>query len=219
LISANYRGYSRDEGGGIGATPLPSEPIKLSDILHSQLWRHLRNFSAYHFQSTMFQPVGGMDMIGKAFARKVGDLIRYNAKVTRIQQNDSGVTVRYVDSRSPETPQLAKGDWCVCHITLSILSQIQIDVGPRMKAAIDAVPYAPAVKIGLQFKRRFWEEDEAIYGGISYTDLPIQTLAYPNADLNRNGPGVLLGAYVVGGANSFEFTSLHPAERIARAVE
>ena len=29
-----------------------------------------------------------------------------------------------------------------------------------MKAAIDAVPYASVVKIGLQFKRRFWEEDE-----------------------------------------------------------
>jgi monoamine oxidase len=158
-------------------------------------------------------------MIGKAFAREVGDLIRYNAKVTRIQQNDSGVTVSYVDSRTPDTPQLAQADWCVCTIPLSILSQIQIDVGPRMKAAIDAVPYASSVKIGLQFKRRFWEEDEAIYGGISYTDLPIQQIAYPNADLNRNGPGVLLGAYVVGGANSFEFTSLHPAERIARAVE
>jgi monoamine oxidase len=133
LISANVRGFARDEGGGLGAAPLPSEPIKLPDILRSQLWRHLRNFSAYHFQTTMFQPVGGMDMIGKAFAREVGDLIRYNAKVTRIQQNDSGVTVSYVDSRSPDTPQLAKADWCVCTIPLSILSQIQIDVGPRMK--------------------------------------------------------------------------------------
>jgi monoamine oxidase len=219
LISANYRGYSRDEGGGIGATPLPSEPIKLSDILHSQLWRHLRNFSAYHFQSTMFQPVGGMDMIGKAFARKVGDLIRYNAKVTRIQQNDSGVTVRYVDSRSPETPQLAKADWCVCTIPLSILSQIQIDVGPRMKSAIDAVPYASSVKIGLQFKRRFWEEDEAIYGGISYTDLPIRQISYPSMGFNRSGRGVLLGAYVFEGASAYEFTSMAPSERVARAVE
>ena len=43
----------------------------------------------------MFQPVGGMDMIGKAFAKEVGDLIRYDAKVTRIQQDDSGVTVSY----------------------------------------------------------------------------------------------------------------------------
>ena len=52
----------------------------------------------------------------------------------------------------------------------SVLGQIQIDVGARAKAAIDAVPYASAVKVGLQFKRRFWEEDEVIYGGISYTD-------------------------------------------------
>jgi monoamine oxidase len=167
----------------------------------------------------MFQPVGGMDMIGKAFAREVGDLIRYNAKVTRIQQNDSGVTVSYVDSRTPDTPQLAQADWCVCTIPLSILSQIQTDVGPRMKAAIDAVPYASSVKIGLQFKRRFWEEDEAIYGGISYTDLPIRQIAYPNTGFNAKGRGVLLGAYLFEGANAYEFTSLAPAERVARAVE
>lgn len=48
-----------------------------------------------------------------------------------------------------------------------------------MQAAIDAVPYAGSVKVGLQFKRCFWEEDEAIYGGITYTDLPIRQIAYP----------------------------------------
>ena len=73
----------------------------------------------------MFQPVGGMDMIGKAFAKEVGDLIRYNAKVTRIQQNDGGVTVSYVDTaRSVRRRRQAKADWCVCTIPLSILSQI-----------------------------------------------------------------------------------------------
>ena len=53
----------------------------------------------------MFQPVGGMDMIGKAFAREVGDLIQYDAKVIRIQQDDGGVTVSYVNSKTPATPQ------------------------------------------------------------------------------------------------------------------
>jgi monoamine oxidase len=42
----------------------------------------LQNFALHEFQTTMFQPVGGMDMIGKAFAKAVGDLIRYDAKVT-----------------------------------------------------------------------------------------------------------------------------------------
>jgi monoamine oxidase len=219
LISADYRGYAKSPSGGLGAAPVAGQPIGMPDILQSQLWRYLRNFALYEFQTTMFQPVGGMDMIGKAFAREVGDLIRYDAKVTRIQQNDGGVTVSYVDSKAPGTPQLAKADWCVCTIPLSILNQIQIDAGPRMKAAIDAVPYSSSVKIGLQFKRRFWEEDEAIYGGISYTDLPIRQISYPSNDYNRSGRGVLLGAYVYGGANSYELTSMAPSDRVARAVE
>jgi len=88
-----------------------------------------------------------------------------------------------------------------------------------MKAAIDAVPYAAAVKIGLQFKRRFWEQDEAIYGGISYTDLPIRQIAYPNTGFNSSGKGVLLGGYLYEGANAYEFTAMPPSERVARAVE
>ncbi len=219
LISADVRGYAKDPGGGLGAAPVPGEPIALSDILKSRIWRYLQNFALHEFQTTMFQPVGGMDMIGKAFAREVRGLIRYDAKVTRIQQDGGGVTVTFTDAKDPAMPLQAKADWCVCTIPLSILSQLQIDVGPRMKAAIDAVPYASAVKVGLQFKRRFWEEDEAIYGGISYTDLPIRQIAYPNTGFNAGGRGVLLGAYLYEGANAYEFTSLAPAERVARAVE
>jgi monoamine oxidase len=219
LISAEFRGFAKDPGGGLGAAPKPGEPIALSDILKSRMWRYLQNFALHEFQTTMFQPVGGMDMIGKAFAREIGDLIRYDAKVTQIQQDGSGVTVTYLDTKNPAAPLQAKADWCVCTIPLSILSQLPLEVGARMKAAIDAVPYVSSVKIGLQFKRRFWEEDEAIYGGISYTDLPIRQIAYPNTGFNRSGRGVLLGAYLFEGANAYEFTSLAPAERVARAVE
>jgi monoamine oxidase len=218
LISGEYRGYAKPAGGGLDAEPVPGETIALSDILKSRLWRYLQTFSLHTFQTTMFQPVGGMDMIGKAFGRELGDLIRYDSKVTRIAQGEDGVTVSYVDAADPAAVQVAKADWCVCTIPLSILSQIPTDVGTRMKAAIDAVPYLSAIKIGLQFKRRFWEEDEAIYGGISYTDLPIRQIAYPNSGFNRTGRGVLLGAYIIEGSNSYEFTSMTPAERVARAV-
>jgi monoamine oxidase len=218
LISARVRGYAKSPGGGLGAAPIAGEPINLSDILKSQLWRYLQSFAVLELQTTMFQPVGGMDMIGKAFAREVDDLIRYDAEVRRIQQDENGVTVTYVDAKAPAIAHLVKADWCICTIPLSILNQIPIDVDVRMKAAIGAVLYASAVKVGLQFKRRFWEEDEAIYGGISYTDLPIRQIAYPNSDFNRGGRGVLLGAYFLEGSNSFEFTSMPPAERVARTV-
>jgi monoamine oxidase len=127
--------------------------------------------------------------------------------------------VTTTDVKDPAVVKRERADWCVCTIPLSILSQIEIDVGPRMKAAIDTVPYASAVKVGLQFKRRFWEEDEAIYGGISYTDLPIGQIGYPSTGFNRSGRGVLLGAYQIEVSNSYEFSALAPSERVARAVE
>jgi len=219
LLTADFRGHAKGPGGGLSAAPVAGETIGLSEILKSRLWRYLQNFSAHLFQTTMFEPAGGMDMIGKAFARQLGNIIHYDAKVTRIAQDGSGVTVSYVDRKDPAAVQTAKADWCVCTIPLSILSQIPLSVGPRMKAAIDAVPYASAVKIGLQFKRRFWEEDDAIYGGISFTDLPIRQIAYPSSDLNRRGRGVLLGAYIFEGAGAYEFAAMPPADRVARAVE
>jgi monoamine oxidase len=48
-----------------------------------------------------------------------------------------------------------RADWCVCTIPLSILSQLDLSASAPMAAAINAVPYVPATKVGLQMKRRF----------------------------------------------------------------
>jgi monoamine oxidase len=93
-----------------------------------------------------------------------------------------------------------------------------MNVNPAMTAAIAAVPYASAVKVGLQFKRRFWEDDEHIYGGITYTDLPIANIGYPNTGYHSGGKGVLLGAYIWG-LDAMEFTSMTPAQRVQKAVD
>ncbi len=219
LLTAEFRGYEKDPGGGLGAAPVPGKPIALTDILSSGLWDGLANFALYEFQTTMFEPVGGMGRIGDAFAKEVGDLITYHAKVTKIEQGEKGVTVTYEDTQKPGSAQQASADWCVCTIPLTILSQIDIDVSPEMQAAIQAVPYASSVKVGLQMKRRFWEEDELIFGGVSYTDLPITQISYPSTDFNTKGKGVLLGCYTWNGPNSFEFTAMDPQERVRRAVE
>ena len=57
----------------------------------------MQNFSLYDFQTTMFQPVGGMGRIGEAFARQIPNVIRYGAKVTAIQQDEHGVAVAFED--------------------------------------------------------------------------------------------------------------------------
>ncbi len=215
--SSATRGYDRDPGGGLGGKPVPSQPLSPQDVLRSQLWQTLFISNLYEFQTTLFQPVGGMGRIGEAFGKKLDGLIQYNAKVTRIAQDEHGVTAHYEDSRHPGTTREARADWCICTIPLSILSQIPMNVGEAMTAAIAAVPYAASTKIGLQFKRRFWEQDEHIYGGITYTDLPIFNISYPSSGFFDGGPGVLLGAYNWGPA-AFQFSALSPADRVKEAV-
>jgi monoamine oxidase len=186
--------------------------------MQSMLWRAIAAGHVYEFQSTIFQPVGGMGMIGKAFGRELGDLIRYNAKVTDIKQDERGVTVAYRDAKAGGPVKTAQAQYCICTIPASILSQIPMTVGAPMKSAIDALYYDSAVKVGLQFKRRFWEQDESIYGGISFTDMPNALIGYPNTRFFDDGPGVLLGAYTFG-ANSFQYAAMSPEERIKKTVE
>jgi len=216
--SSERRGYEKNPGGGLSARPIPSKPIALHDILDSGLWSGVANGDGLAMQTALFQPAGGMGRIGEAFGKELGPLVRYNAKVTDIHQDDRGVTVTFTDVRSPAAPQTARADWCLCTIPLPILAQISMNVGQDMASAISAVPYTSAIKAGLQFKRRFWEEDEKIYGGITYTDLPINNIGYPNSGFQSGGKGVLLGAYIWG-LKAMEFTAMTPPERVQKVVD
>jgi monoamine oxidase len=217
--TSERRGFDRDPGGGLSGRPAFSDPVALSDLLHSGLWSVLQFGDAYDFQTTMFQPVGGMGQVGQAFGRELGSLIRYNAKIVEIHQDNKGVAATFEDLDAGSTRQTLRADWCVCTIPLSILGQIPMNVGGPMAQAIAAVPYVTGLKVGLQFKRRFWEEDEQIYGGVTYTDLPIGQISYPSSRYFDSGKGVLLGAYIWDQINSMDFSSMSPAERVAKAVE
>ncbi len=217
--TSSRRGYSVLPGGGLMPNSQPSKPLPLSDILQSGVWSDIyANYTLYEHHPTMFQPVGGMGKIGDAFTRECRDMIEFNAKVTKINQDETGVTVEYVDSNSPDgAVRTARADWCVCNIPLSVLTQIDINVSKPLKQAMASVPYDTSYKVGLEFKRRFWEEDEWIYGGITYTDLPITQIAYPSQNMFSDGSGVLLGAYGFG-ATSYKFNALTPQERINVAL-
>ena len=154
-------------------------------------------------------------MIAKGFEEQVGELITYNAKVTRIRHEGDQVTASWISADSGSNEQTETADYCICTIPFSVLSQIDHDFSPRMSKIIDSMPYASAFKAGIEFKRRFWEEDEHIYGGISYTNLPITLISYPPYNMFSDGPGVLLAAYPWG-AYAYQFNALSPEERTTR---
>jgi monoamine oxidase len=217
LKVSGQRGYDQAPGGGVGGAPTPSKVNGLTDVLSSQVWTQMGFYFGYVMQTTMFQPKGGMDMIGKGFARQLGQMIRYNSKVTKVAQGDKGVTASWVDTKTGQTGE-AKADWCVCTIPLPVLSQLDMQVGPKMQAAIKAVPYNGQVKMGLEMRSRFWEEKYSIYGGHSFTDQAIGLISYPNYNFFKDGPAVLLGAFA-NGAGAFQLTGMTPEQRIEAALE
>ncbi len=217
-LASDRRGWSKPPGAGPDGAPVPSDLLPRADVMKSGLWQYLAFNMSGDVQTTMFQPVGGMDMIGRAFARQVNDLVTHNVRVSSIQQDADGVTVTYSDNGFGGAVTQVHADYCVCTIPLSVLSQLDVQVSEPMKAAISAVPYHSSVKVGLEFKRRFWEQDEQIYGGISFTDQPISVMSYPSTGYFSGGPAVMLGGYMFGAA-AYDFAGMTPEERVQAALE
>ena len=217
LGTSGYRGYDKQPGGGADAAPVASDLYDPSQVIQSQLWRSLAQHESLEHWAPMFQPVGGMDAIAQGFEREVGDLITYNAKVVSLQQDDSGVTVIWEDTAGGGT-QTSTADYCVCTIPFSILGQIDHNLSAGLSNVIGSMFYNGSTKVGLEFKRRFWEQDEQIYGGISYTDQAITQISYPSTGYQSDGPAVLLGGYTWRGADTFKFNAMQPAERIEWAL-
>jgi monoamine oxidase len=214
-----YRGSSRrgfvTPPGAAGQAAGIGHPYDLSALLQSRLWRYLGAAWSYNQQMTMLAPVHGMDMIVRGFEQHVGHLIQFGAEVRAIRRTPQGVRILYWDQPHRQLQEVT-GTFCICTIPLSVLASIPGDYLPGMKNAIDNVSYATATRVGLQFNKRFWEEDENIYGGITWTNQIIQQILYPFIGLGQE-KGVLLAAYPFG-TNSFELSSLWPADLLRRTL-
>ncbi|MCC9166493.1 flavin monoamine oxidase family protein [Pontibacter harenae] len=187
------RGYLEAPGAGnkVGSV---ADPHKLADIIQSGLldpdFYNVAEYT-YELQMTMFQAVGGMDKIAQALEKQVGKSIKFGAEVTEVQNQPEGVKIIYKDKKG--TQELT-GDLCVCTLPLPVLSNINHNFSSDVSRAIDFVPYIQTGKIGLQFKRRFWEEDEHIFGGITHTNNELTQIFYPSNDY-LSKKGALIGYY------------------------
>jgi monoamine oxidase len=169
--------------------------------------------SEYAVQPTMFQVVGGTDRLADALAKRV-PRVRYAAHVRALRQASDGVSIAYTDAGGVHTTH---AEFCVCTLPLPIVASLEGDLSSDLRQAAAAVPYAAAGKIGLQFKRRFWEEDDGIFGGISRTDQPITQIVYPSVGF-LSARGLVIG-YYHNGAPAEAMGARPHAERLAAAVE
>jgi monoamine oxidase len=189
------RGFKTNPGAGMApGAGEASDPLGFRDLLASKVGKVYSAVQDFPMQNTMFQPVGGMDQIARAFEKQVKRQIRYNTEVQTLRQDAGKVTVTVKDKASGKVSSIS-ADYCLCTIPLSVLRMIDTDFSPRFKDAVKAVTYMPVGKIGLQMGRRFWEEDDQIYGGHVVTDIKgINTISVPSSNWQKK-KGVLLGYY------------------------
>jgi monoamine oxidase len=181
------RVYKKNDARG------PGDPHDFQALLQSGFGNRIRSVLTGTGQAPMFQPIGGMDQLPMGFQRKLGDKITLGAEIVSIRQTSTDVRVGYKNTKTGEVREVV-ADYCISCLPLTILSTLDVNLAPETLAAAKATPYSPSAKIGLQMKRRFWEEDDRIFGGHLYSNLPFGNFAYPS-----NGyfgeKGVLLGFY------------------------
>jgi monoamine oxidase len=178
----------------------PGTPYQFSALLQSGFGNRLRSIPPRDGTTAapMFHPVGGMDQFAKAFERALGrNRITFNADVQSVHQDDAGVKVVFANTRGGQKTEVT-ADYVVICMPLSVLAGVDVNLSPEMMQAVRATTYSNSAKMGLAMKRRFWEEDDQIFGGHLYSNLPLGEFSYPSHDYFSR-KGVLLGLYTNGG--------------------
>ena len=157
-----------------------------------------------------------MDAIVSAFAGRIGDLVRYECIVEQIRCEDHGVRIIY---RGPDGAERAvRADYAVRTNPAPVLKDIPNNFSPETQAAIESRDFVEAVKVTFRARRWFWEDDLAIFGGISWTDSDITKFWYPCNGYHRP-KGVLVGAKIWRSGPGRRYSAMSGPERLRAALE
>jgi monoamine oxidase len=160
---------------------------------------------------------GGMDLLPRAFLPELAASIRFGARMFAFDQSDSAVRIHFqtpTGGRYSET-----GDFAIITAPFPVLRHVEAikPLSPAMQRAIRQLRYDASAKILMQFRRRFWEDDDGIFGGGSVTDLPIRAVYYPDHH-RETGRGILLASYTWN-EDAQRWGSLSPSDRVTQALE
>jgi monoamine oxidase len=169
-----------------------------------------------HAFTDMFQIEGGMDRLPQAFLPSVGKHIRFGCSLCAIDQSADNVTLYY---NSGAGKQQIIADYAIITIPFSVLRHTQVlkPFSREKQRAIRQLHYDASAKIFFQCRRRFWEEDDGIFGGGSTTDLAVRNIYYPEHG-RETGRGILVASYTWAD-DAQRWGSLPLADRLRDALE
>lgn len=159
---------------------------------------------------------GGMDNLPRAFLPTLSSHIRFGAKMIAIDQGPDSVTIHYQTLAGREQ---ATGDYAILAVPFPVLRHVEMlpPFSNTKQRAIRQLHYDASAKILFQCRRRFWEDDDGIFGGSTITDLPVRNIYYPEHG-RETGRGVLLASYTWA-EDAQRWGSLDRTDRLVQAIE
>lgn len=219
-IVAQYDGYSTREfleerGWSESAIELFGLVWNQEALMNSCFLELLRE-EVGNYYTDMVRVDGGSDQLPDAYLPALRTRIRFGARMTAIDQSDRDVTVHFETAAGRSS---VTGDYAIVTVPFPVLRHIEAlkPFSHAKRRAIRQLRYDASAKIFFQCRRRFWEEDDGIYGGGSVTDLPIRNVYYPEGG-RATGRGVLLASYTWS-EDAQRWGSLPPGDRIEQAIE
>ena len=178
-----YKGSTRsgykDYPGAADEVGVAHDPLTLKALLDQDMWGNVLSEEGITQQATMFQPVGGIDMTGRAIAKALGPTVKLMSEVTQLRKVGNGVKVVYKERKTGKEHEVL-ADYCVSTIALHLLSKIPNDLSKDIQDGIAQVTGGgEGMKIGYE-SVRFWETDFQLYGGLSFSKSPRATLWTPS---------------------------------------
>jgi monoamine oxidase len=197
------RGASRD---AVKLMTVGADPAQVSALYV------IRQYALLRSSTQRYKIAGGMDRLPTAMARALGDIVRYNAPVVRVERRASGFRVDYREGSAVRSTIAARIIFAVPGGTMR-----QIEVRPGLSAAkqraFDRLSYYPAVRFMLQAKRRFWQS--AGLSGSARTDRATETW---DATFDLPGSRGILGA-TTGGELDRRLQGMTPEASVAFGVD
>jgi monoamine oxidase len=177
--------------------------MDMKTLLDENFWTGLLFTDEWAQSATMMQPVGGMDKIPYAFAKALGDVVKYNSPVKSFKRTATGVLVTYTQGGAEKNIEAA---YCVIALPFEILKKIDNDLSMQCKVAVNDSTASGYYKISWE-GRRFWEQDFNIYGGLSWVSQGPGPLWYPSANLMAE-TGILVAGYSESQVEPFQSMTL-----------
>lgn len=223
LLLQQFQRFTKAQSGRAMGTPgspgVTGQPalIALQQLLRSRFWKATSYQQLDQFQQpTLLQPVGGMDKIVTGFETALASEIKKQCTVRQIENRKDGVVVSWWDATSNRQESM-KADYCIASIPAPLFAGIKTNFSAAYREALRSVRFSKGAKLGWQAMSRPWEEQQSIYGGISFVDHPIRQFWYPSGGFQA-ASAVVVGAYPLNRAAE-RFANLSYSARAQLSLE